>query len=282
MKRYHFSTISSTNDYARELLDGAEIQSDKHDLTLAVTAEHQTSGRGRKGRTWFGDYGNNIYCSVGIRHTSPPTLEQLTTYQAIGCLAARSAIVDSATAKVPEAEHRIAYETALALKYPNDIVVIMNCLPKNIINHSFSLTYEQKFRKISGVLVEHDFLGNECHRTIIGIGINVLQQSFASLEHKAISMALLGIDTNIEEITQRLLRYIELLLKQPTQKIHTAWEDELLRFHQQPFMLLQDKLHGSTDMYTMTSLRTDGRMAACNLNTREEVIIDNGDSILYE
>ena len=43
---YHFDTLSSTNDYARELLKG-----DKP-LPTVILADHQTAGRGRRGRSY--------------------------------------------------------------------------------------------------------------------------------------------------------------------------------------------------------------------------------------
>ena len=55
---YHFDTLSSTNDYARELLKG-----DKP-LPAVILADHQTAGRGRRGRSFFSPEGGFYYTYV--------------------------------------------------------------------------------------------------------------------------------------------------------------------------------------------------------------------------
>ncbi|MDQ3345716.1 MAG: biotin--[acetyl-CoA-carboxylase] ligase, partial [Chloroflexota bacterium] len=48
------TTIGSTNDRAREILD------EPHGEGRAIVAEEQTAGRGRRGRTWLSPTGRNL------------------------------------------------------------------------------------------------------------------------------------------------------------------------------------------------------------------------------
>jgi hypothetical protein len=52
------TSIGSTNDRARELLEGADGDGS------VVVAEEQTSGRGRRGRSWQSPPGRNLLMSV--------------------------------------------------------------------------------------------------------------------------------------------------------------------------------------------------------------------------
>jgi biotin-(acetyl-CoA carboxylase) ligase len=64
---FHLPRVTSTNDYARELLRTYPY--------VLVSAQHQTAGRGRKGRAWIGDHGANIYGMPTRSHrkTLPPS-----------------------------------------------------------------------------------------------------------------------------------------------------------------------------------------------------------------
>ena len=54
--------IDSTNDRAREALDEPGVGDG-----LAVVADLQTAGRGRRGRTWTSPSGVNLMLSVAVR-----------------------------------------------------------------------------------------------------------------------------------------------------------------------------------------------------------------------
>jgi BirA family biotin operon repressor/biotin-[acetyl-CoA-carboxylase] ligase len=79
-----FAEIDSTNRY---LLD--EARAGAPEFTVAV-ADHQTSGRGRLGRTWEAPAGAALLCSVLFRPSLPPERLHLVT-AAVG-LAARDAL----------------------------------------------------------------------------------------------------------------------------------------------------------------------------------------------
>lgn len=92
--RLHLRVLRSTNDRARELaLAGAPHGT-------VVSAEQQTAGRGRQGRSWLAPPGSSLLVSVLLR--KPPSLVSL---------AAGVAVCDAIA------------DTGAAIKWPNDIVV---------------------------------------------------------------------------------------------------------------------------------------------------------------
>lgn len=104
---------------------------------VAVIAELQTAGRGRRGRTWQSPRGVNLTASVGLR----PRLG-----------AARAGLLGIATAvAVREACAEIA---ELSVKWPNDLV-------------------DRDGLKVAGLLLETTLVDDVVTQAVIGIGINV-------------------------------------------------------------------------------------------------------------
>lgn len=118
---------------------------------VALFAESQTRGRGRRERTWHSVAGDSLIASVLIRPDSSPTQWGLVT------LATGIALVDALSAIAP-----------VRLKWPNDLFL--------------------DGKKLGGILVEtqmsraHGFL-------VIGFGINLNQTTFdAEIQDLAISL----------------------------------------------------------------------------------------------
>ena len=126
--------IASTNDRARAALH--EPGGDG----LAVVADLQTAGRGRRGRSWISPAGANLLLSVALRPRMAPRLAGL-----LGASAAL-AVRDACASFAPDA--------GLAIRWPNDVV-------------------ERDGRKVAGLLVETALEGGELAEAVIGIGINV-------------------------------------------------------------------------------------------------------------
>ncbi|MCK5875984.1 MAG: biotin--[acetyl-CoA-carboxylase] ligase [Alcanivoracaceae bacterium] len=105
---------------------------------LAILAEHQSAGRGRRGRSWSSPYAGNIYLSVGWRFpVGAPRLEGLSL--AVGVVVAEALSANGLAGRV-------------ALKWPNDIWV-----------HG---------RKIGGILIELSGDLEDACSAVVGIGIN--------------------------------------------------------------------------------------------------------------
>ena len=128
---YH-SLISSTNDRAKELAaDGAPEGS-------LVIAEHQSKGRGRKGRSWFSAPGDGICLSLILRPTmGPAEASKLTLMTAVALAETFSALTG----------------LAVKIKWPNDILI-----------HG---------KKLSGILTEMSMEMDRVDYVVVGVGVNV-------------------------------------------------------------------------------------------------------------
>jgi BirA family transcriptional regulator, biotin operon repressor / biotin---[acetyl-CoA-carboxylase] ligase len=134
---YAYDSINSTNAYAKNFANkGAEEGT-------VVLADYQTAGRGRLGRSWLAEPGDNLLFSVIIR----PTFSR----DKLGLL---SFFAATAIADAVEAVTALRCET----KWPNDILL-----------HQ---------RKICGILMESAFQNTALAYVIMGIGVNVNQQKF--------------------------------------------------------------------------------------------------------
>lgn len=138
----HLASCVSTSDEARAWAEQGAPSG------AVVTADHQTGGRGQKGRVWHAPVSvaeevNNLYYSVVLRppwslHEAPPLT-----------LGVGVALCDVVRRWEPRAE----------LKWPNDILV--------------------DGKKLAGVLTEARASGSQLAYAIVGIGCNLGEQEFA-------------------------------------------------------------------------------------------------------
>ncbi|TWI14339.1 biotin--[acetyl-CoA-carboxylase] ligase [Aerolutibacter ruishenii] len=111
-------------------------------LALALLAECQAAGRGRRGRRWTSPLGANVYLSVARGFTG-----------GLGRLGGLSLVAGIAAA---EALHALG-ATAVRLKWPNDLVVVS----------------DGGLRKLGGLLVEGGGEHAGPAHAVVGLGINV-------------------------------------------------------------------------------------------------------------
>ena len=163
--------IGSTNDRARALLAAPDGEG------VAVVAERQLQGRGRRGRTWASPPGLNLLISIGLR----PRLRAADGWQ-LGQAAALA--VRAACAVVAPVD----------VKWPNDLV-------------------DSDGRKLGGLLVETSVDGEALSEAVVGIGLNVnwrVADMPADLAGTATSLAeLTGADLDRAELLARLLADLE-------------------------------------------------------------------------
>ena len=127
------SELASTNRVAAELAAAGAPQG------LVVTAESQTQGRGRLGRTWHSPAGLNLYLSVLLRpDVAAVRVPQISLLTA---LAWRRALRD------------LCPRLSVAVKWPNDIWV--------------------GSRKMGGILCEMDAELDRVRHVVVGVGLNV-------------------------------------------------------------------------------------------------------------
>lgn len=121
-----------------------------------IVSEHQTEGRGRRGRVWSDEAGESLCMSVVLR---PPTPLELTPRYTL-----------AAALGLHEALLSLCVHTEI--KWPNDLL--------------------GGGKKLSGILLEAGVAGME-HFLVVGIGVNVNQTSFCGeIEATATSMRLLA------------------------------------------------------------------------------------------
>jgi len=135
------TTVSSTNDYAIELLRKADTPSE-----LFIVADHQTMGKGQMGRRWHTSPGKNLNLSYIIKNiTAAPAMFNMAI--ALGVL---EGIRDCSFIEgVSTSDFHI--------KWPNDIV----------------LSKDAEVIKISGILIENSWRGETQTASIVGVGINL-------------------------------------------------------------------------------------------------------------
>jgi BirA family biotin operon repressor/biotin-[acetyl-CoA-carboxylase] ligase len=138
----YFDQLPSTNDEAANW-----IKAGCADLSLVI-ADEQTAGRGRGGRRWFTPPGSALAFSVVLlvdEQINKLLASQNTArLNGLGALAVCSALQKN-------------YGLPAKIKWPNDILV--------------------NGKKLSGVLTESHWIGNELIGVIVGIGINVATES---------------------------------------------------------------------------------------------------------
>ena len=150
------ATVDSTNRYIRD--EAAGLWS-KHGESgfVVVTAGHQTAGRGQRGNTWSSNAGENLLFSILVRPGE--TLE--VSKQFLLSQAVALSIHDAMK----------CYGIDTLLKWPNDIYA--------------------SNRKLAGILLELDYSGAFVEQAIIGIGLNVNQDTFPAMDRVPVSMKML-------------------------------------------------------------------------------------------
>jgi BirA family biotin operon repressor/biotin-[acetyl-CoA-carboxylase] ligase len=136
-------SVGSTNDLAKEAGRRGEPEG------LVVLAEEQVKGRGRLGRTWTAPLGSSVLCSILLRPRFSPTQA---FYLTIAAAVAIHRVVGQLTIDHSHIHAAIRIPHS-AIKWPNDVLI--------------------KGRKVSGVLSEGEFMGDEWSFAVVGFGINV-------------------------------------------------------------------------------------------------------------
>jgi BirA family biotin operon repressor/biotin-[acetyl-CoA-carboxylase] ligase len=172
-RHLHVATCASTNDLA-----AAEARAGAPAGTL-VTADAQTAGRGRLGRTWHAPPGENLTFSVVLRPTRPSAEIPTLTLLVGGTLA--------------EALRGLGFDARV--KWPNDVLLRPDGRP----------------RKVAGILTEAATVGMEVGHVIVGIGLNVNVGAFPDeLAGRATSLRLVrGAPLARLEVLVRVLASLE-------------------------------------------------------------------------
>lgn len=112
---------------------------------LCIIGREQTAGRGRQGRSWSSPAAEGLYLSVILR----PDIA-----------AANAAIITLAAAVAVAETLQLDYQVPADIKWPNDVLT--------------------SGRKISGILIESAIESDKLQYAVLGVGVNIAQQSFAA------------------------------------------------------------------------------------------------------
>ena len=174
------TTIPSTNIYAM-----AQIKAGLAKSGSCYTADFQTNGKGQHGRVWESSKGQNLLCSYILELNTLDALKNWTPADQIGFSAAIALGARAFFAAFAGSETKI--------KKPNDIY--------------FS------DRKAGGILIENLVRGTAWTWSVIGIGMNINQNSFTSAALNRVSSN----PISLQEITQKIWD-----VKQMQQHLSTA------------------------------------------------------------
>lgn len=161
LKTIKLSAIDSTNDYLKAARRSQETRAD-----LLVVAENQTQGRGQHGSTWHSEPGKSLTFSM-LRYFSQLTAERSFSINFAVSLGLYSALDRM---KIPE----------ISIKWPNDIMAGST--------------------KLCGILIENQLLGNKLNSSIIGVGINVNNDVFPSLNRASSLYLQTGRQFELEQV----------------------------------------------------------------------------------
>ena len=161
--------VASTNSYLKELAHKQVLE----EGTVIVT-RNQTEGRGQQGNAWESESGKNITCSILFYPFFLPVQRYFLLSEAIS---------------LGVKETLDAYTDEITVKWPNDI-------------------YYQE-RKIAGILIENELIGNKYFLSVAGIGLNVNQEQFLSDAPNPVSLKqITGKNQDTEVILKELVRNI--------------------------------------------------------------------------
>ena len=180
--RVHHRCTDSTNERGKELAAAGAPHG------TVVTADEQTAGRGRQGRTWTAAPGDALLVSLVLRD-----LEE------------RHALLPLAAAVAVSAACEATAGVRCAIKWPNDVWI--------------------ERRKVSGILIEGR---PQEGWAVLGVGINVATRRFPpELDEIATSLELsaAGDVPSREEVLEAFLAAFEHLLGSASDTVLSAWRE---------------------------------------------------------
>ncbi len=164
--------VDSTNTYLKRLAREGESAG------AVAVALSQTAGRGRLGRAWQAEAGENLTFSVLLRPSLPPA-------QAPLCTLAAALAMCRAVSRVSGLAPRI--------KWPNDLLL--------------------DGKKVCGILTEMAADPDRLEYVVVGVGLNVHQRAFSpEIEATATSLALSGGDAPLPALLIAALEEMEAAL----------------------------------------------------------------------
>ncbi len=169
------NAIDSTNEFLKKLKRDSHLP----DFTV-VTTDYQFNGKGQMGTSWVSDAGKNLTLSVLKRFNKYEIAKSFYINMAVSI-----AVYKLCAFYLPDAK--------VAIKWPNDILSGKN--------------------KLAGILIENTIHENLIVDSIIGIGLNVNQNTFSSNITRVTSLSLeLKSESNLDTLLDNFLKILEVQL----------------------------------------------------------------------
>jgi BirA family transcriptional regulator, biotin operon repressor / biotin---[acetyl-CoA-carboxylase] ligase len=165
-RREHHGSLASTNAHALAAARAGAAGG------LWVTADDQTEGRGRRGRSWTTDAGN-LAASLMLIDPAPRAIAPTVSF--VAAVALHQAVVDLVG---PAAAER------LALKWPNDLLLDR--------------------AKVAGILIEGEGLASGAFAVVVGIGVNCISHPEIARGQAAADLTAHGLPVDAEALFGRL------------------------------------------------------------------------------
>lgn len=199
---------------------------------MICLTNHQTKGRGQYEREWESQDGRNLTFSIAF---VPPKAERFHVLT----LACALAMV--------ECFNELLTKSCTAIKWPNDVLV--------------------NDKKTAGILTETVFNGNTFDRLIIGIGLNVNQQTFSpELSDLATSLSLeMKKDLYREQLLGNLMQRIEhkyTLWQQQTSGLIKSINRNIVGYGQWVGLEIDDELQD--DQFKLLGIGEKGQLLMLN------------------
>jgi BirA family biotin operon repressor/biotin-[acetyl-CoA-carboxylase] ligase len=164
--------VDSTNNFLKDLVSNSKPLIEG----TVIMAEKQYAGRGQHQNGWHAEPGKNLTFSLLLKPHFLPVTNQFDLVRAVSL-----GVYDALKPLLGE---------QLKIKWPNDIYYA-DC-------------------KLGGMLVENLIQGNQIKNAIIGIGLNVNQESFpADLPHARSIKQILHRDYDLKVLLSEICRHIE-------------------------------------------------------------------------
>lgn len=189
-----------------------------------VSADYQSAGRGRTGRSWESVPGENLMFSILIKDKE--------LVSKFGLLSVASAVA------VMNVVKKLGVK-GVSVKWPNDVYI--------------------NGKKTCGILLEGVTIKGELKEVVIGIGLNVNQTEFGSVLHKATSLKLeSGKDFKIKDVKKLVYKEIKTTfysLKSSDYAIEEAIKNDYLKGK-----IVFSELCGEKKEVTVLGINRDGTL----------------------
>jgi len=194
MNIFRLKTIDSTNSYLKDLAQKLIFE----EGTVVVT-NNQTNGRGQQGSYWESQMGKNITCSIVLYPSFLPIQQYFLISEAVS---------------LGVKETLDAYIDGVTVKWSNDIYYLE--------------------RKIAGILIENELIGDKFNFSVVGIGLNINQDCFFSDAPNPVSLKQItgknyDIETIFKELIKNILHRYKQLKEGDTENLIRMYHEALYR-----------------------------------------------------